>query len=73
MQNKNIGRDVQQKFHTSNYEDTEKSLLMGKNKKVIHFKKDELGGEIMKELARLRPKMYSYIKDYDKEDKKLSF
>ena len=30
---------------------------MGKNKRVIGMIKDGLGGEIMKELAGLRPKM----------------
>ena len=34
---------------------------MGKSKKVIVLMKDELDGKIMKEIAALRPKMYSYL------------
>ena len=32
--------------------------------------KDELGGQIMKELVGLRKKTYSYLKDNNDEDKK---
>ena len=32
--------------------------------------KDELGGQIMKELVGLRAKTYSYLKDNNDEDKK---
>ena len=32
--------------------------------------KDELGGKIMPEFVALRPKTYSYLTDYCKEDKK---
>ena len=32
--------------------------------------KEELGGQIMKEFARLRTKTYSYLKDNKNEDKK---
>ena len=33
--------------------------------------KDELGGQIMKELVGLRKKTYSYLKDNNDEDKKV--
>ena len=36
---------------------------IGKNKKVIGFFKDELGGKIMKEFVALRAKTYSYLMD----------
>ena len=55
---KDIAEDVETRFDTSGYCD--RPLPTGKNKKVIGLMKDELGGEIMKEFVRLRPKMYSY-------------
>ena len=42
-----------------------------KDKKVIGLLKDELSGEIMKELAGLRVKTYSYLIDYVSVDKKV--
>ena len=50
-----------------------KGLPIGKNKKVIGFFKDELGGKIMEEFCALRAKTYGYLingyngDDYDKE------
>ena len=32
--------------------------------------KDELGGQIMKKIFRLRTKTYTYLKDNNEEDKK---
>ena len=62
---KDITRDVDNKFDTSNYE-VNRLLPMEKNKKVLGLMKGELAGEII----TLRPKTYSYLTDNDKEDKK---
>ena len=66
---KGIVNDVEKRFDTSNYE-CDRQLPTGKNKKVIGLMKDELGGRIIKEFIVLRPKTYSYLRDYCKEDKK---
>ena len=66
---KDIANDVDNRFDTSNYE-VNRSLPMGKNKKVIGLMKDELGGKIITEFVTLRPKTYSYLTDDGKEDKK---
>ena len=47
-----------------------KSEDIYKDKEVIGFMKDKLGGQIMKEFAGLRAKAYSYLKDHNDEDKK---
>ena len=65
---KYISDDIDNRFHTSNYE-VKRPLLMEKNKKVIGLMKDELGGEIITEFIALRPKTYSYLTDNDKIDK----
>ena len=64
-----IANDVENRFDTSNYE-VNRSLPMGKNKKIIGLMKDELGGKIITEFVTLRPKTYSYLTDDGKEDKK---
>ena len=66
---KGVPEDVETRFHTSNFE-LDKPLLNGKNKKVIGLMKNELGGQIMKELVGLRARTYSYLKDNNNEDKK---
>ena len=43
---KDIADDVERRFHTSDYE-VNRSLLRGKNEKVVGLMKDELGGKIM--------------------------
>ena len=44
-------------------------LLIGKNKKVIVFFKDELGGKIIVEFCGFRANMYAYLIDgYDDDD-----
>ena len=66
---KDIARDVEERFDTSNY-DVDRPLAKGKNKKVIGLMKDELGGEIITEFVGLRPKTYSYMTDEFIEMKK---
>ena len=66
---KDIADDIEKKYDTSNYT-VERTLPMGKNKKVIGRMKDQLGGKIMKEFIGLRFKCYSYLKDDDNVDKK---
>ena len=66
---KDIAKDVEKRFDTSNYE-VNRPLPTGKNKKVIGLMKDELGGKIITEFVTLRPKTYSYLTDDCKEDKK---
>ena len=66
---KDIANDVEKIFDTSNY-DCDRPLPTGKNKKVIGLMKDELGGRIITEFVALRPKIYSYLTDDCKEDKK---
>ena len=57
---KDIARDVEERFDTSNY-GVDRPLPKGKNKKVIGLMKDELGGGIITEFVPLRPKRYSYM------------
>ena len=66
---KDIANDVEKRFDTSNYE-VDGPSPTGKNKNVIGFMKDELGGKIITEFVTLRPKTYSYLTDDGKEDKK---
>ena len=66
---KDIARDVEERFDTSNY-DVDRPLPKGKNKKAIGLMKDELGGGITNEFVALRPKTYSYITDEFTEIKK---
>ena len=68
---KDIANDVEKWFDTSNYEDDDKRPLpIGKNKKVIGFFKDELGGKIMKKFIGLKAKTWAYLMDDDSEKKK---
>ena len=66
---KDISKDVEKRFDTSNYE-VNRPLPTGKNKKVIGLMKDELGGKIMTEFVAFRPKTYSYLTDDCKKTKK---
>ena len=61
--------NVEKRFDTSNY-DVHGPLSTGKNKNVIGLMKDELGGRVITEFVALRPKIYSYLADDFKEDKK---
>ena len=63
-----ITKDVETRFHTSNYE-LDRPLPKIKNKKVIGLMKDELGVKIMKELLALKAKTYSYLTDNNDEHK----
>ena len=66
---KDIARDVEERFDTSNY-NVDRPLPNRKNKKVIGLMKDELGGGIITEFVALRPKTYSYMTDKFIEMKK---
>ena len=62
-----IANDIERWFDTSNYDENDKRPLpIGKNKKVIGYFKDELGGKIMKEFCALRAKTYAYLMDNDR-------
>ena len=66
-----IANDVTKWFDTSNYDENDKRpLQIGMDKKVYGFFKGELGGKIVKEFLALRAKTYSYLMDYDGEEKK---
>ena len=54
---KNIAEDFETRFETSSFE-IDRSLPIGKNKKVIELMKDEIGGQIMKKFVRLGTKTY---------------
>ena len=63
--------DVKKRFDTSNcYDEVNRPLPTGKNKKVIGLFKDEPGGKIMTKFEALRPKNYSYLMDDGGSDKK---
>ena len=55
---KDIAKDVEKRFNTSNYE-LYKSLLKGKNKKATDLMKDKFGRIIMKTFVRLAEKNVS--------------
>ena len=68
---KDIFKDVDQKFDTSNYPKDHKSgIPTRKKKKVIGMMKDEAGSKIIKEFIGLRAKLYSYKMYEGKEEKK---
>ena len=54
---KGVAEDVETRFDTSNFE-LDRLLPKGKRKKVIGLMKEELGGQIMKQLVGLRTKTY---------------
>ena len=64
-----IANDAENRFDTSNYE-VNRPLPTAKNKKIIGLMKDKLGGKIITEFVTLRPKIYSFLTDDSKEDKK---
>ena len=68
---RDIAKDVEERFDTSGYsKDENRSLPIGKNKKVIGVVKNGLGEKIMIEFVALRTKKYAYRKIEKKvEDK----
>ena len=66
---KDTTNDVEKRFGTSNHV-VERPLSKGNNKNVIGLMKDELGGKIMTEFVRLKPKTYSYLINDDRDDNK---
>ena len=68
---KDIANDVERWFDTSNYdENDERTLPIGKNKKVPGLFKDELGGKIMTLFVGVRGKVYAYLIDNDSNEYK---
>ena len=68
---KDIAGDVKDKFDTSEYPENHPSgIPTGINKKVLGMFKDEAAGKIIKEFVGLTAKLYSYIMDEGKENKK---
>ena len=63
-----IYKDYEARFNNSNFE-IDRPLPKGHNKKVIRLMKDELDGQIMKELVVFRTKTYNYLKDSNAEYK----
>ena len=68
---KDISRDVKDRFHTSDYPENHPSgIPTGINKKVLGMFKDEAAGKIIKEFVGLRAKLYSFIMEDGKENKR---
>ena len=65
---KDIVKDVETRFHTSNYE-LDRPLPKGKNKTVIGLMNDELGEKIITKFVGIRTKTYSYLIDDGSENK----
>ncbi|XP_020912011.1 uncharacterized protein LOC110249773 [Exaiptasia diaphana] len=66
---KDISKDIQAKFDTSNFpKDHPSGIEVGVNKKVIGKFKDEAGGQQLTEFVGLRAKLYSYKMDEDEEN-----
>ena len=69
--NKDIYRDVEKLFDTSNYpKDHPSKSPTGKNKKVFGMFKDEAGGKIIQGFVGLRAKLCAYKMLHGKEEKK---
>ena len=68
---KDITKDVKDRFDTSDYPENHTSgIPTGINKKVLGMFKDEAAGKIIKEFVGLRAKLYSFIMEDGKENKK---
>ena len=68
---KDITGDVPKCYDTSNYDkDHPSGILTGINKKVVGMFKDECGGKHIKIFVGLRSKLYDYVTDDGKEERK---
>ena len=68
---KDISRDIKKKFDTSDYPPNHESgIPSGVNKKVIGMFKDEVAGKQITCYVGLRPKLYSFRIEEDKEVRK---
>ncbi len=67
---KDISRDVEKLFDTSNYPKDHPVIPTGVNKKVVGMFKDEAGGKIIEEFVGLRAKLYAYKMFEGEEEKK---
>ena len=68
---KDISEDVKDRFDTSDYPENHLSgIPTGINKKVLGMFKDEAAGKIIKEFVGLRAKLYSFIMENGKENKR---
>ena len=68
---KDISHDIKEKFDTSDYPpDHPSGILTGVNKKVIGMFKDEVAGKQITCFVGLRPKLYSFRIEEDKEVRK---
>ena len=68
---KDIKNDIEDKFDTSDYPPDHKSgIKTGINKKVIGMFKDEVAGKQITHFVGLRPKLYSFKIEDNKEIKK---
>ena len=68
---KDISGDVNERFDTSEYPEKHPSgIPTGLNKKVLGKFKDEVAGKNIKEFVGLRAKLYSFIMDEGKENKR---
>ena len=67
---KDISADVDKWLHTSNFNKNDnRTLEIGKNKKVLGKYKDEIGGKIMTKFCALTAKAYSFlINEYTDDD-----
>ena len=68
---KDISKDVKDRFDTSDYPENHSSgIPTGINKKVLGMFKDEAEGKNIKEFVGLRAKLYSFIMEDGKENKR---